>query len=133
LVYAGQFDDAFAAYERGEYATAFRLMKPLAEKGDAKAQHNLGIMYDYARGTPQDYVKALKWYRRAAGQGISEAQHNLGLMYYHGQGVPKNYVMAHMWYKLAASRFPASEGEKREMALKNRETVASLMTSAQIA
>src|SRR3972149_2885164 len=48
--FGGQFEDATAAYERGDYATAFRLMKPLAEKGDAKAQHNLGVMYDYGRG-----------------------------------------------------------------------------------
>ena len=61
--FGGQFEDATAAYERGDYATAFRLMKPLAEKGDAKAQHNLGVMYDYGRGVPQDYTKALKWRR----------------------------------------------------------------------
>lgn len=103
-VFAGQFDDAVAAYERGNYATAFRLMKPLAEKGNAKAQHNLGIMYDYGRGIPQDYAKALKWYRKAAGQGIPEAQHNLGLMYYHGQGVPQNYTKAAKWYRRAANQ-----------------------------
>jgi len=61
--FGGQFEDGIAAYERGDYATAFILMKPLAEKGDAKAQHNLGVMYDYGRGVPQDYTKALKWRR----------------------------------------------------------------------
>jgi TPR repeat protein len=100
----GQFDDAIAAYERGDYASAFRLMKPLAEKGDAKAQHNLGVMYDYGRGTPQDYTKALKWYRSAADHGIPEAQHNLGLMYYQGQGVPQNYSEAAKWYRRAAEQ-----------------------------
>ena len=52
----GRFDDAVAAYERGDYATAFRLMKPFAEKGDAKSQHNLGVMYDYGRGVPQNVI-----------------------------------------------------------------------------
>jgi TPR repeat protein len=104
LVFAGQFDDAVAAYERGDYASAFRLMKPLAENGDAKAQHNLGVMYDRGRGIPQDHTKAWKWYRRAAEQGFPEAQHNLGFMYYQGQGVPQNYTEAAKWYRRAAEQ-----------------------------
>ncbi len=102
--FGGQFEDGIAAYERGDYATAFRLMKPLAEKGDARAQHNLGVMYDYGRGFPQDTTKALKWYRRAADQGIPDAQHNLGLMYYYGQGVPQSYIKAARWYRRAADQ-----------------------------
>ena len=35
---------ATAAYERGEYATALRLLRPLAEQGDAKAQYKIGLM-----------------------------------------------------------------------------------------
>ena len=42
---AGQFENATAAYERGDYATALQLLQPLAEQGDATAQYNLGIMY----------------------------------------------------------------------------------------
>jgi len=102
--FGGRFEDGIAAYERGDYATAFRLMKPLAEKGDTRAQHNLGVMYDYGRGVPRDTSKALKWYRRAADQGIPDAQHNLGLMYYHGQGVPQNYTEAARWYRRAADQ-----------------------------
>lgn len=102
--FGDQFGDAVTAYERGEYTTAYRLMKPLAEKGDAKAQHNLGLMYDYGRGIPQDYTKALTWYRRAAGQGMPESQHNLGLMYERGQGVPQNYGEAVTWYRRAADQ-----------------------------
>lgn len=103
-VFGGPFEDADAAYKRGDYATAFRLMKPLAEKGNAKAQHNLGVMYDYGRGIPQDYTKASKWYRRAADQGVPEAQHNLGLMYYQGQSLQQNYTEAAKWYRRAADQ-----------------------------
>jgi len=102
--FGGQLEDGIAAYERGDYATAFRMMKPLADKGDAKAQHNLGVMYDYGRGVPRDTTKALKWYRRAADQGIPDAQHNLGLMYYYGQGVRQNYTEAARWYRRAADQ-----------------------------
>ena len=34
----GDFDDGQAAYERGDYETAFEEFLPLAEQGDALAQ-----------------------------------------------------------------------------------------------
>ena len=42
---AGDFEDAWAAYQAGEYQKAFRLWKPLAEQGHADAQSTLGVMY----------------------------------------------------------------------------------------
>jgi hypothetical protein len=54
-------------------------------------------------------------------------------MYAKGQGVPKDHVLSHMWFNLAASRFHASEGRERELAVKSRNLVASKMTPAQIA
>jgi TPR repeat protein len=131
--FGGQFDDAIAAYERGDYATAFRSMKPLAEKGDAKAQHNLGLMYYQGQGVPQNYSEAAKWYRRAAEQGMADSQVNLGLMYYHGQGVSRDYVLAHMWLNIAASQYPASVRENLNDAVHYRDIVNSLMTPTQIA
>ncbi len=32
-----------------------------AEQGDARAQNNLGFMYDKGRGVPQNYSEAAKW------------------------------------------------------------------------
>ena len=77
------------AYESGDYATALREWKPLAKQGDARAQYNLGLMYNERKGVPQDYKTAVKWYRLAAEQGNADAQYNLGLMYDKGQGVPR--------------------------------------------
>ena len=54
-------------------------------------------------------------------------------MYVEGQGVPQDYVLAHMCFNLSVSRFPASEGEKREVTEKIIDIVASKMTPAQIA
>ncbi len=48
------FEDAKAAYDRGDYATALRLLRPLAELGNAAAQHYLGKMYADGMGVPQD-------------------------------------------------------------------------------
>ena len=40
------FDEGWAAYSRGDYKTALREWRPLAEQGDAVAQHYLGVTYD---------------------------------------------------------------------------------------
>ncbi len=86
------FDEGMAAYKRGDYATALREWRPLAEQGHATAKFNLGIMYDTGRGVPQDYAEAARWYRKAAEQGYAEAQYNLGTMYEKGRGIPQNYA-----------------------------------------
>jgi TPR repeat protein len=130
---AEPMEDALAASQRGDYATALRLWRPLAEQGDAEAQNNLGFAYADGQGVPQDYAEAVKWYRLAAEQGNAIAQYSLGFQYDKGQGVPQDYVQAHMWYNLAASRFSASEAEHRNKAIKNRDIVARNMTPAQIA
>ncbi len=124
-------DEGVAAYKRGDYATALREFRPLAEQGDAKAQRNLGRMYRTGRGVPQDYARAVGWYRKAAEQGLAAAQRNLGKMYYEGKYVPQDYVQAHMWYDLAASGFPP--GEARDRAARKRDKVAERMTPAQVA
>ncbi len=120
------FQDAVAAYKRGDYATALREWRPFAEQADAGAQFNLGLMYSKGQGVPQDYAEAVKWYRLAAEQGYADAQNNLGLKYDLGQGVPQDYVQAHLWYNLAAA-------QGNELASKNRDIVADRMTPAQIA
>ncbi len=55
--------EGLAAYERGDYATALRELRPLANQGDADAQHNLGLMYYKGQGVAQDQAVAVKWYR----------------------------------------------------------------------
>ena len=43
------------AYKSGDYATALREWKPLAEQGYADAQYNLGRMYEFGKGVPQSH------------------------------------------------------------------------------
>jgi uncharacterized protein len=130
---AGPIEDAGAAHDRGEYATALRLLRPLADRGVAEAQRELGFMYYNGEGVPQNYAEAVKWYHLAADQGLAGAQHDLGVMYLKGQGVPQDYVLAHMWFNLAASRSSASKKEERDIAVTDRDLVASKMTPDQIA
>ncbi len=124
------FDEGVAAAKRGDYATALREWRPLAEQGNANAQFNLGLIYSKGRGVPQDYAEAARWYRRAADQGVAQAQFTLGFMYSKGRAVPRDYAQAHMWFNLAASIF--RPGDDRERAVKNRDIVAKRMTPAQI-
>jgi len=119
------FDEGVAAYDRGDYATAFEEMLPIAEQGNADAQFALGVMYGNGDGVPQDYAVAMKWYRLAAEQGIARAQYNLGIMYGNGKGVPQDYVQAHMWFNLAASK-------GNETGRKNRDIIAKKMTPADV-
>ncbi len=49
---AGPHEDVAAAYERGDAAEAVRLLRPLADGGDANAQVQLGGMYHQGYGVP---------------------------------------------------------------------------------
>ena len=124
--WGADYDKGLAAYQSGDFATALREWRPLAEQGIADAQYGLGVMYDKGQGVPQDDKTAVKWYTLAAEQGYASAQSNLGVMYGIGQGVIQDNVYAHMWWNIAAS-----SGESKK-ASKNRDIVAKQMTTSQI-
>ena len=108
MSWSADFQKGLTAYESGDYATALREWKPLAEQGNASAQYNLGVMYDNGQGVSEDDEEAVKWYTLAAEQGNPQSQGNLGVMYEHGQGVPKDDKEAVKWYRLAAEQGHAS-------------------------
>ena len=101
---AGPVEDAVAAYQKGDYATALRLLRPLAAQGDAAAQYNLGLMYDEGRGVTRDDAQAVNWYRKAADQGDANAQNNLGFMYAEGRGVAQDYTQSADWFRKATEK-----------------------------
>ncbi len=78
-VAAQDFQKGFEAYQRGDYATALREWRPLAEQGAADAQYALGRMYDNGEGVPQDDAEALKWYTVGARPTLSCAWKHTGL------------------------------------------------------
>jgi len=101
---AQDFDKGLEAYNAGEYATAVQEWRPLAERGDARAQTLVGIMYENGRGVPQNDAQAVKWYQLAAEQGYAFARYNLGGMYKNGRGVPQDYTEAVRLYRLSAEQ-----------------------------
>lgn len=103
-VWAGDFEDGDAAYERKDFSTAISKFKSAAVQGDASAQFYLGFMNSNGKGVVQDYTEAVRWYKLAAAQGNAFAQFNLGVMYGKGQGVVQDYTETVRWYKLAAAQ-----------------------------
>jgi hypothetical protein len=76
-----------------------------ADEGDAKAQYNLGIMYEDGKGgLPQSDALAVEWWRKAADQGLTNAQGNLGCMYFKGKGLDQNFDAALAWLRKAAAQ-----------------------------
>ncbi len=121
---------ANAAYARGDFLGAVRLLTPLALHGNAKAQAFLGFMYENGYGAPQAYVAAADLYVQAAISGNPFGQVMLGLMYDKGHGVPQDFVLAYKWLNLGAARAPLHD---RDYFLRLRNAVASKMSRAQIA
>ena len=77
MSWSADFQKGMDAAQTGDFATALREWKPLAEQGHANAQFNLGMMYTIGRGVPQDDKTAAKWYRLAAEQGHADAKERL--------------------------------------------------------
>ena len=73
---SADYQEGLDAYDAGDYATAMKEWRPLAEQGNADAQYNLGFMNSNGNGVPQDDVEAVKWYRLAADQGDADARGN---------------------------------------------------------
>ena len=61
FVCADEFEDAVAAVNRRDYETAYKMIVPLAEKGQAAAQLVLGMMYFKGTGVEKNIVEADKW------------------------------------------------------------------------
>lgn len=71
---ADTFQDATWAYEAGDYTTAIRLWRPLAQAGDDRAQLVLGIMYEDGQGLDKDLLQAHKWLNLSGAHGNGEAR-----------------------------------------------------------
>ena len=74
---AGPWEDGMAAYNRGDYTPAIQLFRPLAAKGNAKAQHLIGVMYHRGEGVARSSVRAFAWFSLAAAHGDSDARAKL--------------------------------------------------------
>jgi TPR repeat protein len=114
---------------RDDYDPAAKAIFNQASRGNARAQTQLGVMYEYGRGVPQNYLAAVHWYQCAAEQGDANGQYLLGLMYEKGHGVPQSDTLAYMWLNLATGH---AAPRVRDYFAHVRDAVANKLTPAQM-
>jgi uncharacterized protein len=80
-----------AAWQKADYAAAVAIWRPLAQRGDADAEFNLGQAYRLGRGVPLNLPMAKSWFEKAADAGHLDAQTTLGLLLFqngdHAEGL----------------------------------------------
>ena len=94
------------AWQRADYSGAVAIWRPLAEKGDADAQFNLGQAYRLGRGVPTNLAAAKTWFERSASQGHMDAETTLGLLLFQNNDQAEGLK----WLKKASEK-----GEPRAM------------------
>lgn len=103
---AGSYEAGFIAAESGNFSKAVQEYEGSAQKGDANAQFNLGLMYHGGLGVPMNEVEAVRWYHKAAENGNRGAQEFLAAAYKEGWfGLPKNNKKADFWQKKIDNSF----------------------------
>jgi len=120
------FRNGLSAFNRGDYAAAIELWRPLADRNDARSQAGIGFMYHRGLGVKTDDVQAAYWLRKAAEQGQAEGQFMLGHLYFFGLGVPKSYAAAYAWCELAQDNGHAEAQFCRDAALESLTEEAQL-------
>ena len=103
-LHGNKYQLAMAAYERGEYHLARRMLLPLAKSNHTKAQFYMGMLYDMGLGVAANANIAVYWYKKAAEKGNQHAQHNLAVAYANGDGIAHNMHHALIWWKRAAKQ-----------------------------
>lgn len=125
---------AAGAYEQKDMATAVRIWKVWAGKGNAEARTLLGAMYWSGEGVPRDHKEAARLYLLAANQGYARAQNDIGFMLGFGEGIPpQDNVEAYKWLTLAVKGYTAKNQDRLDQTRKDLATLAKRMSPAQIA
>ena len=94
--------------------TARRLYLSAADRGHAKAMHNLAVLYAEGIDGKPDYKTASQWFRKAADHGVPDSQFNLGILYARGIGVEQNLPESYKWFALAAQQGDQDAAKKRD-------------------
>ena len=80
-----------------DFNRAYDEWKPLAEKGNAEAQYDLGRLYANGDGVHRSFTQAYHWFELAAKQGHHEARLAIAKMYQNGDGVEKDQHKSELW------------------------------------
>lgn len=135
-------DEAFGAYQRGFYLTAFNLAKPKAEAGDGPSQALIAELYARGLGVRTDQKAAAQWYEKAAAHKIPEAQFRYGALLLQGQYVEQDKTKAEALMQEAAEagiamaqfnygqmlmqKYPGAEGSEKAYPWFEKAAVANI-------
>lgn len=92
------------AYQRKDWPTALRELKPLADNGHVGALSRLGHMTLHGNGVAKDETAALALLLKAAEGGDALSQNTVGGMYFRGLGTPRDVPKALIWFNRAADQ-----------------------------
>ena len=99
------YEQAIAAFEKNDTATAMMILLPLAEAGDAQAQFVVGTNYQKKK----DIKNAINWYKKAAKKGHLQAQTTLGSLYIHGKEVERDPKLAAKYLLMQSKNLQAKQ------------------------
>ncbi len=105
------------AYERQDYAAAFKEWSAAAAMGDPDASYHLGLLYARGHGVLANLADAAGWYRRAAEEGHAAAQHQLSLL--HLDGYRAHASSFARWYGAALKHDPEAADDNRTLLFPN--------------
>ena len=98
---SAEMEDDDSNHSQKTLLERIKYLYKLAEKGDPRAQNNLGVIYAKGVGVKKNPASALKWLKRSARQDNPVGLYNLGVMFYNGDGVPHDYLRG--FYSFLAS------------------------------
>ncbi len=98
-----EFNKGVAAYDAGDFSTAYAIWLPLAKSGDIAAQRNVAHMLRRGHGVSQDRERALWFYERAASVGLASAALNAGMMRIEPDTAYHDLEKGAEWLNLAAA------------------------------
>jgi len=120
------YRDGRAAYKAKNYAKAAEEFRKAAERGSARAQYYLGLMYRRGNGVTADDAEARRWFLKASERGHAIAQATLASLMRRGKGGPKELVEAYKWLSLSLKKRPSEKHAHNLRSIEKRLTYAEI-------
>jgi uncharacterized protein len=104
----GEFEEAFDAFLREDYAAALPALRELSERGDPPSQYLLALIYLSGSSVARNEMAAAFWLHRAVIRDYPPAQYQLAVMLDEGLGIGEDSAVARTLLEHAALREDAS-------------------------
>lgn len=95
-----------------DWTKAVEMLQQAAAQGNADAQWELGLMYEYANHVDKDETRALELYRSSADQGSPIGLYLVAHCYQHGIVVDEDHAMSDSLYTRSVDELTELAGEE---------------------